>query len=346
MLLSLTNHVYLTSAHAQEIHVGDKAQQAVRQSISVSSKMSVAVLLTVFAVVGRVISHSGDSGSGSGSSSGSGTPPYYLCNPEDYNMQTPSMPFPTLPNQFSTVIELTFNGYNATSLAVEHYDYPGNRARVDLYYQEDEKELAIFDYNKDEFTLIPDRNRGKACSVQTISGNKEYLNSYYTFGVTTVNGSIHVKSAGAIYEVGGNSSVMYMGVDTVRGIQCNHWQACYVDDGNTSYLLDYYFAASNWEFALSGKTEGETVPVQIEIYDEAFGMDVYSFIAFHSGPDAVPDSTFAVPTGLPCVGRPAGKDLPSPPQYFSMLIESQENPMSIVTAKVSCPSHHYLIWEI
>lgn len=304
--------------------------------------MSVAVLLTVFAVVGRVISHSGDSGSGSGSSSGSGIPPYYLCNPEDYNMQTPSMPFPTLPSQFSTLIEATFNEYNVTSLAVEHYDYPGNRARLDIYYRKDsqkEKDISIIDYNKDEVILIPDRNRGKACSVQTISGNEDYDSP---FGVTTVNGSIHVMSAGAIYEVAGNSSVMYMGVDTVRGIQCNHWQACHVDDDNSSYLVDYYFAASNWEFALSGETEGETVPIQIEVnylYDGLVETYVYSFIAFHSGPDAVSDSTFAVPTGLPCVGRPAGKDLPSPPQYFSMLIESQENPMSIVTAKVSSPSH-------
>lgn len=344
--------MYLFSAHAQEI--GDKAQQAVTGQFP--PKMSVAVLLTVFAVAGRVISHSGDSGSGSGSdfphsgdsgsSSGSGTPPDYICNPEDYRMQTPSVPFPTLPNQFSTLIEFTFNEYNITSLAVEHYDYPGNRARVDYLYRDDDNQkqraIAIFDYNNDQFTLIPDRYRNEACSVQTISGNEDFVNYHYPFGVRTVNGSIHVKSAGELYEVAGNSSVMYMGVETVRGIQCNHWQECHVDDDNSSYLADYYFAASNWEFALSGETEGETVPVQIEVnylYDGALETDVYSFIAFHSGPDAVPDSTFVVPTGLPCVGRPAGKDLPSPPQYFSMLVESQENPMSIGTAQVSCPSH-------
>lgn len=286
--------------------------------------MSVAVLLTVFAVAGRVISHSGDSGSGI---SGSGA---FICNPEDYSMQTPSVPFPTLPNQFFTLIEVSSNYYNATNLAVEYYDSPGNRVRLDLYYQDDnqkEKEVSIFDYSKNEVILIPDRSRNVECSVQTISDHEEYVDNY-GFGVTIVNGSIHVKSAGGIY-VAGNSSVMYMGVETVRGIQCNHWQTCYVDD-NSSYMLDYYFATSNWEFALSGETEG-TVLVQIEVTDLYGGVVVYSFIAFESGPDAVPDSAFAIPTGLPCVGRPAGKDLPLPPRYFSILIESQENPMSIGT---------------
>lgn len=345
-MLDLALLTCVSSTHAQGImppcvrnRWGYKASQAgSRQSISLETMSSVAVLLAVFAVAGSVISYSGSGSVDSGSAdySTSGSADYEpICDPEDYNMQTPSMPFPTLPKQFSTVIDLSYYEYNVTVLAVEHYDYPGNRVRLDFFHKEDnqsEKDITIFDYSNDEVFFIPDRERNVACGVRSISGHPEYVN-YYTFGITHVNGKIHVKSAGDIYEEAQNTSFMYKGLENVRGIQCNRWQSCHMDDGS-SYTMDHYFAISNWTFPFAG----EIFPVKIEVnerYDDgAPEMAVYSFIAFHSGPDAVPDSAFAVPTGLACVGRSAGKGLPSVPSYFSMLVESQEYPGDIGTVQV------------
>lgn len=291
---------------------------------------SLAVLLTFFAVAGRVLSQFG---------SGSGVPDYTpVCDPQNYSMLTPSVPLPILPDQFSTALEVTIVESNITLLIVEHYDYPGNRGRLETIYQ-GTKQTAIFDYKDGEVFLIPDRDRNVSCGVQMISDQSQYLNS--SFGVTYVNGSAHIKTVAQLFALTPNDSALYMGVETVRGIQCNRWQTCHVFD-NSSYTLDYYFTTSDWDYVFSG----ENIPIQIELNGVFITDDgtlqmlkhVYPFIAFHSGPDAVPDSAFAVPTGMPCVGRNAGKDLPAASTYFSLQIETQERAETIGTGRVSKPS--------
>lgn len=286
-------------------------------------------LLALFTVVGRVLSQSGYFGSGSGAQ-------YVpVCDRQEY-MQTPIPPIPSLPDQFSTIIEGNIVQSNYTALVAEYYDNPGNRGRFEYVIQETDIEsgVAIYDYNLGEAFLIPDRERNVSCGVQLLTNFSDSI-----FGITYVNGSVHIGTVTQLFQVAPNESAKYLGVDSVRGIPCNHWQTCHVYVNN-SYTLDYYFAStSDWKYAFSG----ESVPIQIELNGAKISDDgtldtmhhVYSFIAFHSGPSAVPDSVFEVPTGLPCLGRIAGEDLPEVPPFFSLQFETLEDPYTIGTVRVS-----------
>ena len=259
-----------------------------------------------------------------------------VCDPQSYS-QTPAVPLPSLPDQFSTVIEGNIAQFNSSFIIAELYDDPGNRGRFEFIIgQTGQKEVAIFDYDDGEAFLIPDARGGTACGVRSLTDSSEFVNR--SFGITHVNGSVHIGTVTNLFQLALNESAVYYGVETVRGIPCNHWQTCHVLENN-SYTLDYYFVATeDWQYVFSG----ETIPVQIKLSGTRIidngtldVMDhVYSYIAFQSGPDAVPDSAFQVPTGLPCKGRLAGKDLPTAPPFFSMLIETLDNPNSIGTVRV------------
>ena len=287
-----------------------------------------AVLLT--AVCRAVLSQSGSGFSGS-------APMYPVCDPGDYK-QTPNPTIPTLPEQFSTIIEGNIQDLNTSFIMSEHYDYLGNRGKLEYITGTEQREVAIFDYNLGEAFLIPDLERDVPCGVQPLTGPSELVNN--SFGITYVNGSVHIGSVSKLFDLGINQSARYLGIYSVRGIPCNRWQTCHVLE-NESYVLDYYFVSTaEWAYIFSG----ETIPVQItltgsRIDDDGMAYDMshtYSFIGFRSGPDAVPDSVFEVPTGLPCLGRIAGKDLPDVPPYFSMLVEAVEKPSDVVIVRVSC----------
>ena len=293
-------------------------------------KINSAFFLTtvVFAVSRVALSQSG----GSGSLQPGYTP---VCYPQEYE-QTPNPPFPTLPDQFSTVIEANILNRNSSFLAVEHYDYPGNRGRLETIFRGiDSRELAIFDYNLGEVFLIPDLERSLPCGVQLLTGPSRLLNE--SFGITYVNGKVHIGTVSQLFDLAVNESAQYMGVESIRGIPCNHWQTCHIFE-DESYTLDYYFVSSqDWNYFFPA----QTIPIQIVLNGSRFlngttdeFMDVYSFIAFHSGPSAVPDSVFEVPTGLPCLGRIAGKELPDVPPFFSMKIETLDIPNTISTVQV------------
>ena len=313
--------------------------RATAPSIMKSTKSFAILVVVVCHVVSPQFVSGQGSSSGSGSGSGSGLG--YFCDPDDYT-QSPNPPIPALPEQYSTIIEanLGLDGYSF--LASEHYDYPGNRGR--LVFRDtisEQREMVIYDYDDDEVFLIPDLERGIPCGVQSLSEPSGFVS--HTFGITYVNGSVHIAPVSEVFDLAVNEASKYVGVESVRGIPCHHWQTCH-DLNYASYLLDFYFVTTdNWTYYFSG----ETIPVQItstgyESYDNGlltFFDNTYSFVGFHSGPSAVPDSVFEVPAGLPCLGRTAGKPLPNLPPYFSLMIESVESPTNVGTFRVSCYHH-------
>ena len=294
--------------------------------------MKLATLLVLVAVCGFALAQS------SGGGSGSLQPDYVpVCDPQNYT-RTPARPFPTLPNQFSTILEGNHPHSNLSIIIAEYYDDPGNRGRLDYVVSGSEQgETAIFDYNLEEAFLIPDFARGVPCGVQLLTQPSELVND--SFGITYVNGSVHIGSVKHLFDLPDNVSARYLGTEDVRGIPCNRWQTCHAHD-DMSYTLDYYFvSAGEWDYIFPG----ETIPVQIvssgsmnENGTLADFRSTYSFIGFHSGPSAVPDSVFEVPTGLPCLGRIAGKELPAVPPFFTMQFETLESPQKIGAMRVSC----------
>ena len=286
-------------------------------------------------------------------SSGSGLQPGYtpVCDERDFS-RTPNPPIPALPDQFSTVIEFSIDSNNSTFIFSEHYDDPGNRGRVDTVGITGERDVVIYNFNDGEAFVIPDRERGVACGVQPLTDPSEFVNTSF-FGFRYVNGSIHIGSVTAMFDLADNQTGQYCGRENMRGIPCDCWQTCHASE-NRSYLITYYFAATaQWNYYYPG----DAIPVRIHFYQTRMDYDgfitedrhVYNIFAFHSGPNAVPDSVFEVPTGLPCLGRAAGRALPDLPPYFSMMIEAVDNPDTVRARRVSvcvCPVAFWEFWYI
>jgi hypothetical protein len=293
-------------------------------------KSTTAVLAILAAVVcSSVVS--------SQSGSGSLTPGYIpVCSGESYS-QTPYPPIPTLPNQFYTAVELSYSEKNRSYVLSEHYDDPGNRARLDYVWEDSgEPGVEIYDYDLGEAFLIPDRERNVACGVKSLEEPSSFLNNSF-FRFRYVNGSIHVGSVKDMFDLAGNQSARNCPQKKLRGILCDCWETCHNFD-NYSYTVTYYFASSELNYYFPGEA---TIPVQINVHNASLENDgtlsesriTYSFFGFHSGPSAVPDSAFEVPTGLPCLGRISGKDLPQVSQYFSMHIESVVDANTVTTER-------------
>ena len=307
-----------------------------------------AVLVVLTAVVCCSVVSSQQSGVGSGS--GPLTPDYIpVCSEESYS-QTPYPPIPTLPNQFYTAFEFSYLEENRSYVFSEHYDDPGNRARLD-YVLEDSGEpgVEIYDYDLGEAFLIPDRERNVACGVKSLEEPSSFLNDSL-FRFRYVNGSIHVGSVKGIFDLAGNQSARNCPQKKLRGILCDCWETCHNFD-NLSYTVTYYFSSSEWNYYFPGEA---TIPVQINVHEASLEDDgtlsesrnTYSFFGFHSGPSAVPDSAFEVPTGLPCLGRISGKDLPQVPQYFSMHIERVVDANTVTTERVRASWGKYsFLWS-
>ena len=296
--------------------------------------MKSTVLAVFAAAICRSLVLSHDVGSGS-----SGLRPDYLpvCNPENYT-QTPNPPFPSLPDQFSSILEFSSSLYQSSVIFSEHYDDPGNRGRVDMFSKNGQRDVVIYDYDTGEAFVIPDRVRGVACGVQPLTEPSAFVNAS-VYGFRYVDGKIHIGSVRELFKLTENQTGINCRQEEVRGIPCNCWQTCHVTE-NVSYVVTYYFASTtNWNYYFGG----DTIPVRIDLCETSLDEDgivnedrhTYSFFRFHGGPDAVPDSAFAVPIGLPCLGRNAGRDLPDLPQYFSMLLEAADNPRKVNTRRVS-----------
>ncbi len=252
------------------------------------------------------------------------TEPVYtpFCDPSVYS-DDPSEPFPTLPEQFSTVVEANLGQFNLTIVVKEYYDDIDNRGKM-IFSFNDTDEMAIFDYDDQEIFLIPDRLTGSPCAVRLIGNSDQFLNR--TFGFRYVNGSVHIGSVQALFNIYSGQPLNYTDTSEARGIPTNTWETCFAEENN-SYVLTYHFATEDWAYAHNIAS----FPVQITLRGrrvnskgELEDLDhVYSFVDFN---DVVSDEDFQVPIGLPCRGRVAGQETegPSLPDYYSTFIEVED----------------------
>lgn len=246
-----------------------------------------------------------------------------VCNPANYSL-TPSIPIPELPQQFSAVVEANIVQWNRTIIAREYFDEVGNRGRLEINFNSTRgNQLGIYDYNLGEIFLIPNPYTGDDCAVQLISQSRARMR---VFGFQLVNGSVHIGTVSSFFQLAGNVSANYLGVEDVRGIPCDHWQTCVIRSSNNSYTLDYYFSTEDWSFTVN--PNGGPIPVQIILTGSLNTNPVsdlyhiYTFVNFVSGPSSVPDEVFEVPTGLACRGRIPGQPLPTLPDFFSTYVET------------------------
>ena len=270
-----------------------------------------------------------------------------ICNTANFTGSS-DMPPPSLPAQFSVVIEANFGQDNRTSDIKEYVDETGNmRGRFEISSTNfvASTVVGIFDYGDGEIYLIPDiNNTGDACAVKPIATPAAGPFDPTTLGFQVAGGSIRIETINRFFQAMSTASIRWVGVEDVRGIPCNRWQTCTTMQ-SYSYTLDYYFATDDWEFALGDAS----TPVQMVLNSvDARGgsapvsrMDIYSFVFYDTGPTSVPDDIFTVPIGLVCTGRSRGIAAPRFPDYFTLSLESvQRNRPSVVVYEVS-----YCIFE-
>ena len=270
-----------------------------------------------------------------------GVDPY--CDPDDYVLSESDPKLPRLPDQFYYSVEATIVEFDRTFFASEYLDEIGNRGRFD-FTGRGEKMSAIADYNSGETFIFPNRRTGDSCTVSQLTTNRTAPPiARFLFGVVPgENNTVHIGAPSfAFYNFINTSVVRYIGINNTRGIPSYHWQACTVNENN-SYTFDYYF--TNGSLWSNSYDEEGYVPVAIELRGVRLnrtGMNViqiehyYSFVNYRSGPEAVPDQVFMVPTGLICLGRNPGKPLPPFPNFFSTGVEVVFNEQnSVLSLKV------------
>ena len=257
-----------------------------------------------------------------------------ICDQEpDYSaigsgsLDLPEPDLPGLPDQFSFTIEGNLFERNRSVVVTEYYDGPGNRGRLEF----GSSGIRIFDYNLGEIFLIPDFRTGDDCRVYPIADNLPRRLSR-VFGVMHQNGTVHIGSPRTFIEgLRDNDTTVtrYLGKDMIRGIPTQRWQACFNRENN-SYLIDYYFAAEDWDYEGQGQKLDSTqmVPVQFTLNGTLIRngtvrniYHIYSVVDFRAGPDSVPNSLFRVPNGLACTGRSPGQPVPQIPTFFSTYVQ-------------------------
>ena len=255
-----------------------------------------------------------------------------VCNALDpIYSDSPDPPLPTLPTQFSAIVEANIIQWNSTIIVTELFDEIGNRGKMTYVLNEFEF-IGIYDYNVGEIFYIADLETGSECVVLLIADRTEFLNE--TFGFRIVNGSVHIGTVSNFFGITSNLPVRYIGDFVVRGINCYRWQVC-VSEVNNSYTLEYDFAVDSWDYAYNVTP----IPIQItlngqRVNDEDGEVEVlnhiYAFVGFNSGPRSVPVEEFQVPLGLSCKGRIPGLETPTLPDYFSYYVEAIEGKDSFV----------------
>lgn len=251
-----------------------------------------------------------------------------VCNDSDPQYDLTGSDVPTVPSQFSLHVEANLVSQNRTTWVHELFDEVNNRGKV-MFLRDGIREQVILDYENNEGFIFPSPIDDKACRVYPLTNSRfgRFINA--TFGIRTVNGNLHVGSARHFLELlDDDTPLRRVGLDNIRGIPTMRWQAC-INRGNISVVADYYYTTDDWTYAtISNPEQFDMTLTQIVVRGNSIFNDtvrnfyhVYSIIGFHSGPAAVPDSAFAIPTGLACVGRIPGIPLPRVPNYFSTYLQ-------------------------
>ena len=227
-----------------------------------------------------------------------------------------TVPFPGLPSQYSMDVEVNIEGQNYTVFLDEVYD--GNTKSAAVKFFGSAVSTVIVNYADQTVFLI---STDDTCVFAAL--NPPVLLSdiiQRSFEPYSSNGTVRIASVLDIFNLA-NLSASYVGHGpAIRGIPSEQWQAC-VASGNSTYIFDFYYSANGW-IAPFNRNQ---VPLQLTITRldslQNVTTHIFSFFDVNTGPSAIPSSAFAVPLGLICQNRPAGKPLPPISNYFNVLIE-------------------------
>jgi hypothetical protein len=148
---------------------------------------------------------------------------------------------PKLPMEFDIDADISAN--HTTFHFREFYDYKNNRARFEYNIGGNTTTDIYLVDEKHHFTI----KNGK-CEVKKISSNDSLVNDG------------NLKSVNSVLRFGDDYDEKYMGLHTVRNIECDRWWINFTR-GSHFYVVNYYFSVENWVIDRYGK---HRVPIRVE----------------------------------------------------------------------------------
>ncbi|XP_046581759.1 uncharacterized protein LOC124289197 [Haliotis rubra] len=255
-----------------------------------------------------------------------------VCTPPQNTNTGPTRP--KLPSVYSVHTECNILNNQNTVDSQEWYDGSNNRALVSQTSQ-GLRALGYYYYNDNELLVInPQPASGNpTCKVQDLATS----DNNFMFGLQRFrNGSDGTYPAGSAFEFGGNIPEMYLGRQTVRGIQTDAWKSCvYWKSLDSTMNVTWYYTAQNiWQTASNTKQ----VPVRCHVTGRRFtdATTSYDFDHIYEFSDFLPyidlgPKVFEVPDNTICPGRKNTKPLPQFGMYFKMKSELIVPTSSFVT---------------
>lgn len=222
---------------------------------------------------------------------------------------------PSLPHileRFTSNIEINIVDKNLSIDAIWYFDsYKNVVALKTTKFGINTK--AIYNYPTNEVFIITEDN---VCTVSNLTSRPETA----LFGIDSSDGYYHVMSSNYALKFGKQFNEVYIGPDTVRGINVDHWRSClYWPQGKANFTVDYYFSSqSSWNTSSASISS----PVRADVSGIQQNSDgstsnfhhVYDFFAFRLGIED--GSVFQTGPGIICPGRVNTQKIPSLPKQF------------------------------
>ena len=241
------------------------------------------------------------------------------------SLPTPVTGAPSLPNvtnQFTTYVEANIENKGYTVNAVEYYDEPNNRGRLDFSGDNHGESSLIYTYSDQQWFHI----NSSHCTAHSLQPNDTFL----AFPINLGNqGNAHIRGISDVLFFGKKYNETYVGQEEVRGIMADHWKTCADTRFGGSMSLDWYFAVDEWT------SEGHGTPLRLVIEgtdpnmgrndasDDTNGWHYfkhsYDFVFFEASAPA--DSVFQIPRGMFCDGSKSTKSIPFIPENFSARLQ-------------------------
>ncbi|XP_071098985.1 uncharacterized protein [Haliotis cracherodii] len=235
-----------------------------------------------------------------------------------------------LPPTFEVHIECIIVDKNISVEVHEFFDYNRNMGVIQQT-QQGKTFYGYFDYNNNEFlTIYPDT---KTCYVTDISrASQRFL---FGFQQNGQGGHIYT-AAGALHFSGNGVQELYIGPDTVRGINVQTWHSCqYWQNMDATINVTWYFSdPDSWDMALNLPDVPVRAHVVGKVGTQAGGPahsfeHIYDFIHFKNY--IYTSYAFETPADVSCPGRVDTKPFPTIAPAFQMTVEIVDSVDKVVT---------------
>ncbi|XP_066961277.1 uncharacterized protein [Macrobrachium rosenbergii] len=272
---------------------------------------------------------------------------YYRKRLRDFNGCPPPQPpdpeqvLPTVPDSFTTDVEITFQEEDKKSVIYGQEMYDGVKKRGILNYQfaelmvEDRPALlnenihynvkrneALFVVENDGCAVSgqEDCHSAKNCSAGTLDDLAEELENL--FGVVAHTGHSGFYGASSILEFGPQFNYTLSMMDSCHGLECDVYETCiYVPEENATLLYTYYWSRTDWYLG----NNDQQVPIAVEIFgdhqiDEHTTKDVmmrYDFFRYEREVRPSTDELELSPE-VYCFGRKTELEPPKAAKIFFM----------------------------